>query len=115
MHYERPLVLLSPEQRVMRAKLGAYALHATHDPRETTKPGREAFLNSFERQVDPDGVLSPEERHRRAASARKAHFYRLALKSAQKRSKGQRKATVAETVAIAEIGGSRDITTPTSS
>jgi len=45
------------------------------------------MLDKFERQVDPDGTLDPAERALRAASARKAHFSRLALKSAQARRK----------------------------
>lgn len=43
------------------------------------------MLDKFEREVDPDGVLAPAERARRAAHARKAYFARLALKSAQAR------------------------------
>ena len=39
----------------------------------------------FEKEVDPDGVLAPEERARRADQAKKAYFARLALLSAQKR------------------------------
>jgi hypothetical protein len=50
-----------------------------------TKAAREAFRSKFERDVDPDGVLPVEERLRRAEMARKAHFTRLALKSAQVR------------------------------
>jgi hypothetical protein len=46
-----------------------------------------ALLDRFERQVDPDGVLSPAERARRAGHARKAYFTRLALRSAQARRK----------------------------
>jgi hypothetical protein len=34
----------------------------------------------FEREVDPEGILSPEVRVKRAAMARKAYFARLALK-----------------------------------
>lgn len=45
------------------------------------------MLAKFEAQVDPDGSLSPEERHLRAENARKAHFARLALKSARSRRK----------------------------
>jgi len=71
--------------RSTRARLGAYALHASHDPRETTKPARAAFLSRFEREIDPDGVLSPEERTRRAEYARRDYFVRLALKSAASR------------------------------
>jgi hypothetical protein len=36
----------------------------------------------FDLEVDPDGVLDPDERARRAAHARKAYFTALALKSA---------------------------------
>jgi hypothetical protein len=39
----------------------------------------------FERQVDPDHVLPPQERAWRAEHARKAHFARLALASARAR------------------------------
>jgi hypothetical protein len=42
-------------------------------------------MEKFEREVDPDGVLSVAERQKRAESARKAHFARIGLKSAQKR------------------------------
>jgi hypothetical protein len=39
----------------------------------------------FEREVDPEGVLEPAERARRAQHARTAYYSRLALKSAQVR------------------------------
>lgn len=76
---------LTPAQRSLRARMGAYALHATHDPRETTKAARDAFMARFERQVDPEGRLSPAERHRRAEAAKKAYFTGLALRSAKAR------------------------------
>lgn len=74
-----------PHIMALRGRIGAYRLHATHDPRETTANARAAFLSKFEKDVDPDETLPPEERQRRAAAARKAHFARLALKSGQKR------------------------------
>jgi hypothetical protein len=77
--------------------MGAHMLHATHDSRRVTVRAREAFLASFERQVDPDGSLPTDERRRRAAHARAAYFARLALRSAtvrakrkQRRRKGER-------------------------
>jgi hypothetical protein len=76
---------LTPEQRVLRSRLAAYQLHATHDPKETTKKAREAFAARFEREVDPDGLLSPDERARRADAARRAYFTRLALRSSRAR------------------------------
>ena len=76
---------LSPELRSQRARIAAHALHASHDSRETTKAGRDAFLARFEREVDPEGVLSESERQRRATHARKAYMATLAFKSAKAR------------------------------
>src|SRR5437764_15183455 len=76
---------LTAEQRVLRARLAAYHLHATHDPKETTRKAREVFLGRFEREVDPDGVLTPCERARRAEAARRAYFTRLAFQSSRAR------------------------------
>ena len=78
---------MTPSERVLRARIGAYALHAKRDPRETTAAARHAFLSKFETEVDPEGILPSAERQRRAEAARKAHFTRLALKSAQARRK----------------------------
>ncbi len=78
----------TPEQLSLAARIGAHALHAKiADPSAHTAPARRAFLDRFEREVDPDGVLSPTERARRAEHARKAYFTRLALKSAKARRK----------------------------
>jgi hypothetical protein len=69
----------------LRGRIGAYRLHATHDPRQTTQAARQAFLARFEAEVDPDGLLPPQERQRRALMARRAYFARLAMKSARTR------------------------------
>ncbi len=69
----------------LRGRIGAHVLHSRRDPRLTTAAAREAFLNRFEREVDPEGILTPEERARRAHHLRKAYFARLALRSAQAR------------------------------
>jgi hypothetical protein len=68
----------------LRGRIGAYALHATHDPRETTRAAREAANARFERQVPAD-VTDPAERARRAEYLRKAYFAGLALQSAKAR------------------------------
>jgi hypothetical protein len=75
----------SPTERSLRARLAAYHMHARHDTRVTSAPGRAAFLARFEAEVDPDGRLDPEERRRRAEHARRAYFTRLALASAAAR------------------------------
>lgn len=59
----------------------------TPDRAKRTAPAREAFLARFEREVDPDGTLTPAERSRRAEAARKAYFLRLAAKSRDARRK----------------------------
>ena len=84
-------MVLTPTERSLRARIGAYSLHAQYSPRETTKPARAAFMARFEREVDPDGVLTITERARRAAAARQAYFAKLSLKSARAR---RRKAAV---------------------
>lgn len=76
---------LTPEQRALRARIAAHSLHARYDSRDLTAPARHAFLARFERDVDPEGVLPDRERMRRAESARKAYFARLALRSSSAR------------------------------
>jgi hypothetical protein len=77
---------MTPEERGLQARIAAHSLHAkVADPKAHTAPARRAFLDRFERQVDPDGVLSTEERQRRAEHARKAYFLSLARKSARAR------------------------------
>jgi hypothetical protein len=76
---------LTPGERTLRARLAAHSLHAQRDSRETTAKARATFLARFEAEVDPDGLLPPDERSRRAVSPRKAYYTRLALRSAQAR------------------------------
>jgi hypothetical protein len=77
--------LSTPAERSLRARLAAYSMHARHDARVTSLPGRAAFLARFEAEVDPDSCLDPEERRRRTEQARRAYFIRLALASAAAR------------------------------
>jgi hypothetical protein len=77
---------LTPELRRLRSQIAAHDSWAnTTDRSARTANARKAMLDKFEQQVDPDGVLTPAERAKRAEHARKAHFKRLALKSAQAR------------------------------
>jgi hypothetical protein len=80
---------LTPTERSLRARIAAYELHSQRDPRETTAQARKTFLASFEQQVDPEGILPPEERSRRAECARRAHFTRLAYLSVRSRRSGK--------------------------
>jgi hypothetical protein len=77
---------MTPAQRTLRAKVAAHTSWAnTSDRAARTAAARKAAHDRFAHQVDPEGVLSPEERARRAENARKAYFSRLALLSAQAR------------------------------
>ena len=76
----------NPNERTLRAQIAAHTSWATTENRTArTQAARDAFLEKFEQEVDPDGVLTPEERTARAEHLRKAHFKRLALKSVQAR------------------------------
>lgn len=72
-----------------------------------TAKARQTLLARFEHEVDPDGILDPAERARRAAYKRTAHFQRLALKSAQARRKSAALTADAETAEaeLAALGG----------
>ena len=77
---------LTPAELSMRGSLGANAQWARCDDRTArTAAARKGFYRRFEKQVDPEGVLAPEERVRRAENARKAHMLRLSLLSARAR------------------------------
>lgn len=76
----------TPQERVHAAKLAAHTRWSrTKDRSAATAPARQALLDKFELEVDPDGTLDPVERAKRATNARKAYFSRLALRSAQAR------------------------------
>jgi len=75
-------------RRSLIARAAAHESWArTSDRGARTEAARQRFLDRFEREVDPDGVLDPRERATRADHARKAYFTRLALRSADARRK----------------------------
>lgn len=82
---------VNPTERALISRIAAHSKWAdTTDRSAATAPARQAFIERFERQVDPDGTLDPRERAVRAEHARKAHYTRLALKSAQSRRRGRK-------------------------
>lgn len=90
---------MEPNERVLRARLAAHTRWAQEsDPAAATAKARQAFMDRFEREVDPEGDMDPAERARRAESARKAHFTRLALKSARARRRAKEATATAEAV-----------------
>jgi len=80
---------LTPVERSLRGRIGAYRLHALYDPKQTTAKARATFLARF---LDEQPADLPEpERIRRATAARRSHMAALAYRSA--RARGKRKAT----------------------
>lgn len=76
----------APVDRAALGRIGAHESWArTPDRSARTAAARRAADERFERQVDPDGTLPPAERRQRAENARKAHYARLALASANAR------------------------------
>jgi hypothetical protein len=81
-----PANRLTPGERKLVGQIGSNESWArTTDRAARTAPARRAALDRFEREVDPNGELTPAERAKRAEFARRAYFQRLALKSAQAR------------------------------
>lgn len=72
----------TPEQRRLAAEVAVHTSWAnTKDRTARTAPGTKAFMDRFERQVDPDGEMDPATRAKAAENAKKAYFKALALKS----------------------------------
>jgi hypothetical protein len=76
---------LSPEQRALRGRLGAYTQHALYDPKETTVAARVAFNLRFLDEVDPERRLPEAERLRRAEAAKSRYYTALAYRSSRAR------------------------------
>ena len=80
---------MNKSQRQQRARIGGYALSASHDSRGYTRAAREGFWRRFLDEVDPNRALPEAERNRRARAALRAYMTKLALKSARKRENGR--------------------------
>jgi len=75
----------SAEVRSLRAQIAALQRWAHEDTVAGTVSARAGFNARFDREVDPDNILEPGERSRRAERAKKAYFLSMALRSAQVR------------------------------
>lgn len=89
--------------QALAGRIGAATKWATcTDRTAATEAARRAAFERFERLVDPEGKLPPAERATRAAHARKAHFLRMAAKSAATR---RRRATERAEAKSQELAG----------
>ncbi len=82
-----------PTDRTLAARIAANTRWSREDPTEQGRRMRAGLEQRFFREVDPNNELPEAERHRRAQSARKAYYQRLALASAKARA--SRKASAA--------------------
>lgn len=80
------MALADPDERSLSARIAAETRWSkTPDRAAATAPARAGLRARFEREADPEGVLSAEERAYRADKLMKAHMLRLSLKAKQKR------------------------------
>ena len=76
------------EDRVLAARIAAAERWGrTADRAAATEPARDGLRARFEREADPDGTLSPDERARRADHLMRAHMLRMSLKAKNARRK----------------------------
>lgn len=79
----------SAEERRLIGRLGGLRARAKHDPHAATEVARAAAEARYANEVDPDGILPPAERTRRARAARSAYFASILLKSLDARAAGR--------------------------
>lgn len=90
----------------LRGRIAAYERWAhTADRAAATAPARAGLDARFAAEVDPGGMLAPDELARRVAAKRSAHFTRLALLSAQSRRRARDARRTAREASI--TGGAR--------
>ena len=84
---------LTPEERSLRARLAVHASWArTTDRAARTRPATDASpvrLSYWERRVDPNNEMDEATRAKAAENARKAHYQRMAYRSARARRKSK--------------------------
>ncbi len=80
---------MTPEQRRLRAQIAANARWSKFMAREDqADASRAAIFARLEHQVDPDGVLPPDERARLVKAAARELSARLNAAKARKRGRG---------------------------
>jgi hypothetical protein len=82
--------MASKAQRELAASIGSLTrwsrVHGDAARRDALAPANAGRRAKWEREADPDGVLSPEDLAAAVDRLRKAHYRRMALASAKARS-----------------------------
>ena len=77
---------LTPAQRSARARIAAHTRWANEPDRlAATAPGRNAAFQKLLDEVDPEHILTEDERLKRAHNAQKAHLERVRLAASRAR------------------------------
>jgi hypothetical protein len=77
---------LTKAEASLRGQIGGYkGWSNTPDRKARAERGHETRLRKLEAEVDPDGVMSPEDRRKAAINRRKADMAALAFKASKKR------------------------------
>jgi hypothetical protein len=80
---------MTPEQRRLRAQIAANARWSRYMAREDqADAARAAIFARLERQVDPDGILPPDQRARLVRAAARELSAQLNAAKARKRRRG---------------------------
>jgi hypothetical protein len=72
---------LSPERARLLGSIGGFTAAATCDAKARTKPARDARWLGYLSRVDPDHILHPDERERRAKALQRADMARMRLRA----------------------------------
>ena len=75
----------TPDERRIRAQIAGHARWTKADREAERERAGDRVLQRFAKEVDPDGVLSPDERYQRAENARNAHMLRMRLAASRAR------------------------------
>ncbi len=79
---------LTPVERSLRGAIAAetrWAHTSKAERQRAAQRGQDGLTARFEAEIDPDGVLEPDELAMRVENLRRAHMKRLALASAKAR------------------------------
>jgi len=93
--------------RALAGRIGGYArAKRIDDMQAAMTPAWKGQIARYEREVDPDGTLSAQDRTRRAKAAQREHMARLALRShtARRKAREAREASAAVAAEAAEAG-----------
>lgn len=87
----------TPEERSLVARIAAAERWGrTPDRTTATAAARNGLRAKFEREADPNGALTADERGRRADSLMRAHMLRMSLAAKSARRRAGESAAVAE-------------------